>query len=106
MNDRNQNTKGLTRRDFIRIGSTGAAGIALADWSTLNVSAAGLSGKLPRRRYGRTGLEISALVGASDWSADVIPLAVEAGVKEFPVSLEARMCCTWQTVGPLSVPTA
>ncbi len=35
---------------------------------------------LPKRRYGRTGLEISALVGASDWSADVIPLAVKAGV--------------------------
>jgi predicted aldo/keto reductase-like oxidoreductase len=40
----------------------------------------GVIGKLPRRRYGRTGLEISALVGASDWSPDVIPLAVQAGV--------------------------
>jgi len=80
MNDSNQNTKGLTRRDFIRVGATGAAGIALADWATMNASAAEPAGKLPRRRYGRTGLEISALVGAADWSADVIPLAVEAGV--------------------------
>ncbi len=81
MDDGNQNTKGLTRRDFIRIGSTGAAGIALADWATLNASGAETTaGKLPRRRYGRTGLEISALVGASDWGPDVIPLAVDAGV--------------------------
>jgi len=80
MNDNNHHTKGLTRRDFIRIGSTGAAGIALADWGSLNASGVEATGKLPRRRYGRTGLEISALVGAADWNADVIPLAVEAGV--------------------------
>jgi len=80
MKGNNENKKGLTRRDFIRIGSTGAAGIALADWGRMNASAAEPAGKLPRRRYGRTGLQISALVGASDWSADVIPLAVEAGV--------------------------
>ncbi|MCE0499561.1 MAG: aldo/keto reductase [Methylacidiphilales bacterium] len=80
MNDSNQNAKGLSRRDFIRIGSTGAAGLALADLGSLNVSAADSTGKLPLRRYGRTGLQISALVGASDWSPDVIPMAVAAGV--------------------------
>jgi len=35
---------------------------------------------LPTRPYGRTGLQIGCIVGASDWSPDVIPLAVQAGV--------------------------
>ena len=93
MNDKNQNAKGLNRRDFLRLGSTGAAGVAAVGLSALDASAqqtvtpppaapasTASSGKLPLRRYGRTGLQISALVGASDWSADVIPLAVDAGV--------------------------
>jgi predicted aldo/keto reductase-like oxidoreductase len=83
MNDNGKETNGLTRRDFLRVGATGATGLAMAGWGTFNVSAAESAGalpKLPRRRYGRTGLEISTLVGASDWSADVLPLAVEAGV--------------------------
>jgi predicted aldo/keto reductase-like oxidoreductase len=82
MNSRNKdNSDGFTRRDFIRTGAAGATGFALTGLGGLaafgddNVIA-----KLPRRRYGRTGLEISALVGASDWSPDVIPLAVQAGV--------------------------
>jgi predicted aldo/keto reductase-like oxidoreductase len=74
------NGNGLNRREFIRIGATGATGIALGGLSSLQASAVESAGKLPRRRYGRTGLEISALVGASDWSADVIPMAVDAGV--------------------------
>jgi predicted aldo/keto reductase-like oxidoreductase len=78
-NDR-KTTNGLTRRDFIRVGATGATGIALTGMGALNVSGAETTGLLPRRRYGRTGLQISALVGASDWSPDVIPLAVKAGV--------------------------
>jgi predicted aldo/keto reductase-like oxidoreductase len=79
MNDQNQENRGLTRRDFIKVGATG---VALAGLGTLPLSAAETSTapKLPRRRYGRTGLEISALVGASDWSADVIPMGVDAGV--------------------------
>jgi len=86
MSANNQNEKGLNRRDFLRIGSTGAAGVAMGGLGALNASAQQPpqlqvpAGKLPRRRYGRTGLEISALVGASDWSPDVIPMAVEAGV--------------------------
>ena len=80
MNDEPKEANGLTRRDFIRVGATGATTIALAGMSALKASAAEAVGRLPRRRYGRTGLEISALVGASDWSADVIPLAVKAGV--------------------------
>jgi len=82
MNNANQDFKGLTRRDFIRVGTTGAAGLAFAGTGALNAAAAGVDApaQLPRRRYGRTGLEISALVGASDWSPDVIPLAVKAGV--------------------------
>jgi len=80
MNHSNQEPKGLNRRDFIRVGAVGAAGLALAGPGTFNTAAAEATGTLPLRRYGRTGLEISSLVGASDWSADVIPVAVKAGV--------------------------
>jgi predicted aldo/keto reductase-like oxidoreductase len=80
MNDDSHETKGLTRRDFIRVGATGAMGVALSGLGTLTVSAAETTGLLPRRRYGRTGLEISTLVGAYDWSPAVIPLAVQSGV--------------------------
>ena len=79
MNDHTQDSKGLNRRDFIRVGAAGATGLAIAGAGALK-AAVPPPGQLPRRRYGRTGLEISALVGASDWSADVIPLAVKAGV--------------------------
>lgn len=80
MNDENREKEGLTRRDFIRAGAAGATGIALTGLGGLTARGQETIGKLPRRRYGRTGLEISALVGASDWSPDVIPLAVQAGV--------------------------
>jgi len=81
MSANNQNTKGLNRRDFLRLGSTGAAGLALGGLGTSSALAqAATSPKLPLRRYGKTGLQISSLVGASDWSPDVIPLAVQAGV--------------------------
>jgi predicted aldo/keto reductase-like oxidoreductase len=80
MKDHRKDKTEFTRRDFIRVGATGATGVALASLGALNVAAAAPVAKLPRRRYGRTGLEISALVGAADWNPDVIPLAVEAGV--------------------------
>ena len=80
MNDGNFESNGITRRKFIRVGATGATAVALAGMGSLNAAPAENVGQLPRRRYGRTGLQISALVGASDWSADVIPLAVKAGV--------------------------
>ena len=81
MNDANQESKGLNRRDFLRAGAAGATGIALTGVGALKARAAdGEIGQLPRRRYGRTGLQISALVGAADWSPAVIPLAVKAGV--------------------------
>lgn len=75
-------TNSLTRRDFIRAGAAGATGLALTGLGGLNASAqeSPTLGKLPRRRYGRTGLDISCLVGAADWSPDVIPLAVQSGV--------------------------
>ncbi len=79
MTDENQDPNNLTRRDFIRVGAAGATGLALTGFGNLHAEDAKPL-KLPRRRYGRTGLEISALVGASDWSKDVIPLAVQAGV--------------------------
>jgi uncharacterized protein len=72
---------GLSRREFIRAGAAGAAGVALAGLGGLSARAqSGGLGQLPRRRYGRTGLDLSVLVGAHDWSPAVIPLAVEAGV--------------------------
>jgi predicted aldo/keto reductase-like oxidoreductase len=80
MNHHHQNKSALSRRDFIRIGATGATGLALGGLGAFNSSAAETPGKLPRRRYGRTALEISALVGGSDWNPAVIPLAVEQGV--------------------------
>lgn len=78
MKNQNRNTNRLNRRDFIRIGTAGVALAGLGTWKTSAAEPADT--KLPRRRYGRTGLEISALVGAFDWSPDVIPPAVEAGV--------------------------
>ena len=83
MHDHHQENKGLNRRDFLRVGATGATGLAMAGLGAFNLSAAdpaAAPAKLPRRRYGRTGLDISAIVGASDWSSAVIPLAVQAGV--------------------------
>ncbi|HEX4084562.1 MAG TPA: aldo/keto reductase [Chthoniobacteraceae bacterium] len=72
---------GLSRRDFIRAGAAGATGIALSGIASTSAFADDTAlGKLPRRRYGRTGLDISALVGASDWNPAVIPMAVQAGV--------------------------
>jgi predicted aldo/keto reductase-like oxidoreductase len=69
---------GWSRRKFLQTSAAGAVGLSLAE---LPAAAAGDDlPMLPKRRYGRTGLQISALVGASDWSADVIPLAVKAGV--------------------------
>jgi len=73
----------LNRRDFIRVGAAGATGVAVAGLGGLTTQALAGSNDiptLPRRRYGRTGLQISALVGASDWTPDVIPMAVKAGV--------------------------
>ena len=70
----------FTRRDFLRVGAAGTAGVALGGLPEKIFAADEKIQTLPRRRYGRTGLQISTLVGASDWSADVIPLAVKAGV--------------------------
>lgn len=79
-NGNHGNGHGLSRRDFIKAGAIGATGIGLTGVSGLTALAEDSIGKLPRRTYGRTGLEISSLVGASDWSPDIIPLAVQAGV--------------------------
>jgi predicted aldo/keto reductase-like oxidoreductase len=99
-----ENAKNVNRRDFIRLGSTGAAGVALTGLGGLNASAqaaapaaapaagapaagatadqaaAQITGKLPTRTLGKTGLQVGCIIGASDWSKDVIPLAVQAGV--------------------------
>jgi predicted aldo/keto reductase-like oxidoreductase len=86
MNTNSDPSQKLTRRDFIRAGAAGTTALALTGLGGLaaaadtNSTAPATPAKLPRRRYGRTGLELSVLVGASDWSPDVIPMAVEAGV--------------------------
>jgi predicted aldo/keto reductase-like oxidoreductase len=122
MNDHNHNTHGVNRRDFLRLGSTGAAGVALTGLGALNVSgqqapatsatpdtnaAAAqqppqISGKLPTRTLGKTGLQVGCIIGASDWSPDVIPLAIQSGVNywhkanawggkvKFPEALKAQ----------------
>jgi predicted aldo/keto reductase-like oxidoreductase len=69
----------LSRRDMMRIGATGVAAASIANLPVLADEKAPAS-KLPTRRYGRTGLEIGWLVGASDWSKELIPRAVNAGV--------------------------
>ena len=76
MSDGAQN---LSRRDMMRLGATGVAAASVANLAAMADDKAAPD-KLPRRRYGRTGLEIGWLVGASDWPKELVPRAVEAGV--------------------------
>ncbi|MHB1558231.1 MAG: aldo/keto reductase [Isosphaeraceae bacterium] len=76
MSDGAQN---LSRRDMMRLGATGVAAAGLGNLPAAADEQAD-SDKLPRRRYGRTGLEIGWLIGASDWTKELIPRAVHAGV--------------------------
>jgi predicted aldo/keto reductase-like oxidoreductase len=76
MSDGAQN---LSRRDMMRLGATGVAAASIANLPVMADEKAA-SGKLPKRRYGRTGLEIGWLVGASTWTKELIPRAVSAGV--------------------------
>src|SRR4051812_34133715 len=76
MSDGSQN---LSRRDMMRLGATGVAATSLGSLPVLADEKAA-PGKLPTRRYGRTGLQIGWLVGASDWPKELIPRAVNAGV--------------------------
>src|SRR3954452_23123939 len=76
MSDDAQN---LSRRDMMRLGATRVAAASLAHLPVLADDKAAPD-KLPKRRYGRTGLEIGWLVGASDWPKELIPRAVAAGV--------------------------
>jgi len=61
MNDRNENTEGLTRKDFIRIGSTSAAGHRPDRLGALDASTVESTGKLPRREFGTTGVYLSTI---------------------------------------------
>jgi len=69
----------LSRRDLMRLGATGVAAASIASLPVIAAEQAA-SDKLPKRRYGRTGLEIGWLVGASDWPKELVPRAVNAGV--------------------------
>ena len=76
MSDGAQN---LSRRDMMRLGATGVAAASFANLPVL-ADEKPASDKLPKRRYGRTGLEIGWLVVASDWPKELVPRAVNAGV--------------------------
>src|SRR6516162_5672380 len=76
MSDGAQN---LSRRDMMRVGATGVAAASIANLPVMADEKAA-SDKLPKRRYGRTGLEIGWLVGASTWTKELVPRAVSAGV--------------------------
>ena len=69
----------FSRRDVMRIGATGVAAASIAGLPAMADDKAAAD-KLPKRRYGRTGLEIGWLVGASDWPKELVPRAVDAGV--------------------------
>ena len=69
----------LSRRDMMWLGATSVAAAGMTGLPVVADEKAAAD-KMPKRRYGRTGLEIGWLVGASDWSKEVIPRAVNAGV--------------------------
>ncbi len=69
----------VSRRDVMRLGATGVAAASMAGLPVL-ADDKPAADTLPKRRYGRTGLEIGWLVGASDWTKELIPRAVKAGV--------------------------
>jgi predicted aldo/keto reductase-like oxidoreductase len=64
---------------MMRLGATGVAAASIVEMPVAAHEMAAPD-KLPRRRYGRTGLEIGWIVGASDWPKELIPRAVNAGV--------------------------
>jgi predicted aldo/keto reductase-like oxidoreductase len=76
MSDGSQN---LSRRDMMRLGATGVAAASVANLPVI-ADDKPASDKLPKRRYGRTGLEIGWLVGASDWTKELVVRGVNAGV--------------------------
>lgn len=68
----------FSRRKFIQ---TSAAGLAVAGLSPRILAETPESPyKLPMRRYGMTGLKISSIIGASNMTPALIPLAVKSGV--------------------------
>ena len=74
-----QGSHDLSRRDMMRLGATGVAAASLAGLpAQANEQIA--REQLPKRRYGRTGLEIGWLVGASDWTKELVSMAVASGV--------------------------
>ncbi len=64
---------------MMRLGATGVAAAGVASLPAMAEDEKAAS-TLPKRRYGRTGLEIGWLIGASDWTNELIPRAVAAGV--------------------------
>ena len=69
----------LSRRDMMRLGATGVAAASIANLPVMADEKAAPD-KLPKRRYGRTGLEIGWLVGASDWTKELVSRGLIAGV--------------------------
>ena len=72
-------TQNLSRREMMRLGATSVAAATVGNLPAAADEKAA-SDKLPKRRYGRTGLEIGWLVGASDWPKELVARGVSAGV--------------------------
>lgn len=68
---------GVSRRNFLKAGATG---IAAAGLMPMEAIAGNKPTKLPLRRYGRTGLDISAMIGATTWDNSLVPVAMKYGV--------------------------
>ena len=94
-------THDLSRRDVMRIGATGLAAAGVTSLAGAADDKPAAPAKMPTRRYGRTGLEIGWMVGASDWPKELIPRAVAAGVNywhkaqawnanNFPAAIKAQ----------------
>ena len=74
-------TRGIHRREFLTttagLFATGATSACRAVTPAEIERAAAQVGRLPRRKLGSTGRDVTVLVGSATWSAD----AVEAGVR-------------------------
>ncbi|MEX0324113.1 MAG: aldo/keto reductase [Puniceicoccaceae bacterium] len=70
-------SEACSRRHFLK---TGATGLAAASLIPMEAIAGDKLSKLPLRRYGRTGLDISAMIGATTWDNSLVPVAMKYGV--------------------------
>jgi uncharacterized protein len=77
-----QGSRRLARRDFLRCATAAAAG-ALTGVQAMGQAPGGGGGTLPRRRLGRTGIEISTIVAGELPDLALSQRAVDLGVNYF-----------------------